>query len=105
MTRTGLSILVAIVAGVAAVYLLPASWLAPLCTGAAVCSAISALIARLETKTGQRANPLAGALLLLLNLPERPLAEVRAGWALTIFLVTAAFLGAIALSVMVRASS
>ena len=105
MNRAGTSILVAIVAGVAAVYLLPPPWLAPLSAGVAVCGVILAIILRLGTRTEPPAIPLVRILLSLSSLPEQPLAKVKAGWALTTFLAAAAFLVAIALSVMVRAHS
>jgi hypothetical protein len=103
VNRAGISILVAVGAGIAAVYLLPPSWLAPLSAVAAVCAAIFAIISRFQTKTEPPADPLGGVLLSVVNLPEQPLAKVKAGWALTTFLVAAAFLVAIGLSVMVRA--
>jgi len=105
MNRAGTSILVAIVAGVAAVYLLPPRWLAPLSAGVAVCGVILAIILRLGTRAEPPAIPLVRILLSLSSLPEQPLAKVKAGWALTTFLAAAAFLVAIALSVMVRAHS
>ena len=103
MSRLGTSILIALFAGIVAVYLLPPSWLAPLSTCAAICVAIFAIIVRLETKTEPPAVPLAGVLLSILNLPEQPLAKVKDGRALRMFFVTSAFLVALGLSVMVRA--
>ena len=105
MTRPVLPIVIAIIAGIAAVYLLPPPWLAPLSTAAAICAAIFAIIVRLDTKTKSPANPMAGVLLSLANLPEQPLAKVKKGWALTTFLASAAFLVSLCLSVIVRANA
>jgi hypothetical protein len=105
MTRIGVPIGVAIVAGIAAVYLLPPPWLAPLSAVAAVCAMIFAIIVRLDTKREPPANPMAGVLLSIVNFPEQPLAKVKKGWALTTFLASAVFLVSLGLSVMVRASS
>ncbi len=63
MTRAGVSIAIALVAGFAAVYLLPPPWLGQLATADAVCVAIFAIIVRFNTKTEPPANPVAGALL------------------------------------------
>ncbi len=105
MTRTGISIAISIVAGIASVYLLPLLWLGPLATAAAICAAIFMVIVRLNTKTEPPANPIAGALLLIVNLPEQPLAKVNEGWTLTVFLASAAFLISLGLSVIVLANS
>jgi hypothetical protein len=105
MNRLVVSIVVAISAGIAAVYLLPPPWLAPVSTAAAICAAIFAIIVRLDTKTESPANPVARVLLSLANLPEQPLAKVRKGWALTTFLASAAFLVSLCLSVIVRANA
>jgi len=105
MTRTSVSIVFAIVAGIAAVYLLPPAWLAPLSATAAICFVIFAIIVRLDTKTEPPANPVAGVLLSIVNLPEQPLAKVKEGWALTTFFASAAFLVSLGLSVMVRANA
>ena len=105
MTRPAVSISIAIVAGIAAVYLLPPPWLVPLSTGAAVLCAIFAMIVRLGTKTERPSNPMKDILLSIANLPEQPLAIVKEGWALTTFLASAAFLISLGLSIMVRASA
>lgn len=105
MTRPSVSIGIAISAGIAAVYLLPPPWLVPLSAVAAICCAIFAIIVRLDTKTASPSNPVAGILLSAANLPEQPLAKVKAGWALTTFLVSAAFLVSLGLSIMVRANA
>ena len=104
MTR-GISISVAIVAGIAAVYLLPAVWLGPLAAAAAVCAAILGIIVRLATHTESHANPLVGIMSSVFSIPERPLAKVKEGWALTSFLVVSAFLVSLGLSVIVRAGA
>lgn len=105
MTRSGVSIAIAVAAGIAVVYLLPPPWLAPLATAAAICTAVFATVVRLSTKTEPPANPVAGVLLTIVNLPEQPLAKVKEGWALTTFLASAAFLVSLALSVIVRANA
>ena len=74
MTR-GISILVAIAAGIAAVYLLPALWLGPLAAAAAGCAAILGIIVRLATHTEPHANPLVGVMSSVFSIPERPLAK------------------------------
>jgi hypothetical protein len=106
MNRLVVSIFVATIAGSVAVCLLPPPWLAPLSAVAAICAAIFAFIVRINTKTQQpSANPEASALLSLANLPEQPLAKVRKGWALTMFLTSAAFLISLCLAVIVRANT
>lgn len=105
MTRSSVSIAVAAVAGIAAVYLLPPPWLGPLFAATAICAVIFAIVVRLDTKTEPPANPIAGVLLSIVNLPEQPLAKVKEGWALTAFLASAAFLVSLCLSVMVRANA
>lgn len=67
------------------------------------CAAISAVIVRMGTK-GQPSSDAKGMVLMLLNLPEQPLAKVKEGWALILFSASAAFLVSLALAVMVRAS-
>ena len=105
MTRLSVSIAIAIVAGVAAVFLLPSPWLAPLSVVAAICCTIFAIIVRIDTKTEPPSNAMTGILLSVANLPEQPLAKVKEGWALTTFLASAAFLVSLGLSVMVRANA
>lgn len=105
MTRAAVSIAISIVAGFAAVYLLPPSWLGPLATIDAVCVGIFAIIVRFSTRTEPPADPFVGTLLSIVNLPEHPLAKVNEGWALRIFLASAVFLIALALAVIIRASS
>src|SRR5690242_19470802 len=85
MTRVGTSIGIAIVAGIAMVYVLPPPWLGHLATAVAVCTAVFAIIVRCTTKTEPPANPMAGVLLSIINLPEQPLSKVKEGWALTTF--------------------
>ena len=104
MTRSISSIAIAIISGIAAVYLLPLPWLGPLAATACILAFIFAFIVRLSTKTELPANPIAGVLLSLVNLPEQPLAKVNEGWALTMFLSSAAFLVSLALAVLVRAN-
>ena len=103
MNRPAIPIAIAVVAGIAAVYVLPPLWLAPLSAGVAICGFIFSIVARLSTRTESPANPIGGILLSMVNLPEQPFAKVKEGWALTMFLSSAAFLVALGLSVMVRA--
>ena len=106
MNRLVVSIFVATIAGSLAVYLLPPPWLAPLSAVTAICTAIFAIIVRINTRAQPpSANPVASALLSLANLPEQPLAKVRKGWALTMFLTSAAFLISLCLAVIVRANT
>jgi len=105
MSRHGLFIAIAAVAGIAAVYLLPPLWLGPVAEAAAICGAVLAIIVRVGTSTGASSNATAEVLLSILNLPEQPLAKVREGWALTSFLACAAFLVSLGLSVLVRSHS
>jgi hypothetical protein len=105
MTPRGISIALAVVAGIAAVFALPPSWLTPLSELAAVCGVVSALIARVSTKTAAPSNPGAEAALFLANLPEEPLAPVKPGWALSIFLTSAAFLISAGLTIIARANA
>ena len=104
MTRLAVPIAIAIIAGIAAVYVLPPLWLAPLGAGVAICAAILAVVVLLGTKTQPR-SAMAGVLLSLVNLPEQPLAKVKEGWALTAFLASASFLVSLGLAVMVRANA
>ncbi len=105
MSRHSLSITIAAVAGIAAVYLLPALWLGPVAEAAAVCGAVLAFIVRIGASTRTSSSAAAGVLLSMLNLPEQPLAKVRQGWALTSFLACAAFLVSLGLSLLVRANT
>ena len=105
MTRTGVSIGVAVVAGVLAVVFLPPLWLAPLSAVTTISCGISAIIVRVNTKTEPSSNPVAGILLSVVNLPELPLAKVKKDWALSMFLASAAFLVTLGLSVMVLANA
>jgi hypothetical protein len=104
MPRLIIVISIAIVAGIATVFLLPPSWLEAISAVAAVCGFILAIVVRLDTKTEPPDNPISGILLSIIDLPEQPLAKVNEGWALTTFLALAAFLVALAFSVMVRAN-
>jgi hypothetical protein len=104
MTGAKVSIAMAVLSGFAAVYFLPPPWLEPLATTDAVCCAIFAIVARFNTKTEQTTNSVFGALFLIFSLPERPLTKVHEGWALSIFLASAAFLISIALAIIVRAN-
>jgi negative regulator of sigma E activity len=104
MLRLTTVLSIAIVAGIAAVFLLPPPWLEPIAAVAAVCALVLAIIVRVNTKTEPPDNAVAGVLLSIINLPEQPLAKVTEGRALTAFLASAAFLVSLALSVMVRAN-
>ena len=105
MIRRGVLIGVAIVAGIAAFCLLPPAWLANLAKFVAICCASSAIIARIDTKTNPHSNPVASVALSVLNLPEQPLAKVTDGWALSIFLVSAAFLVSLSLSILLLSNA
>ena len=105
MNRTAVSAAIAATMGVAFVYLLPPPWLTPISTVTAILCAIFALIVRLSKTTEPPSNPMAGILLSVVNLPEQPLAKVKAGWPLTAFLASATLLISLALSIMVRASA
>ena len=105
MNRNIVCITSAVAAGVAVVYLLPPAWLGPLAEAAAICAAILVVIIRIGTTTKPPENLAAGLTLQLLNLPERPLAEVKKDWALTAFFTSSAFLVSLGLSVMVRAGA
>ena len=105
MNRTAVSAAIAAIAGVAFVYLLPLPWLAPLSTVTAIFCAIFAIIVRLSTTTEPPSNPMASILLSVANLPEQPLAKVKAGWPLTAFLTSATLLISLGLSIMVRANA
>jgi hypothetical protein len=103
--RLGVCITIAAVLGVAAVYLLPADWLGPLSAAGAIGAAVLVVIVRFGTWMQEPSFPSGiGLLLSMLNLPEQPLAKVRQGWALDAFLTLAAFLVALGLAVVVRAS-
>lgn len=105
MNRSAISVAIAATAGVGSVYVLPPPWLAPIATAVAVLGAILALVVRLSTPTSSLANPMAGVLLSIANLPEQPLAKVKENWALTAFLTSAAFLVSLGISIMVRANA
>jgi hypothetical protein len=105
MPRLTTVLSIAIVAGIAAIFLLPPPWLEPIAAVAAVCALVLVIIVRVNTtKTEPPDNAVAGVLLSIINLPEQPLAKVTEGRALTAFLGSAAFLVSLALSVMVRAN-
>ena len=104
MSRSALIIAFALVAGIVAVYVLPALWIGPLTVVAAICALAFALIVRLSTKTEASHNLISGVLLQIFNFPEQPLAKAKEGWPLTTFLALAAFLVSLGLSVIVRAS-
>ena len=104
MSRLITVLSIAIVAGIAPVFLLPPPWLEPIAAVAAMCALILAIIIRTNTKTEPLDNAVAGVLLLVINLPEQPLAKVTEGRTLTAFLASAVFLVSLALSVMVRAN-
>jgi hypothetical protein len=105
MNRNIVCVAGAAVAGIAAVYLLPPDWLAPLAEAAAIGAFVLAVIVRVSTSTTASENVVEGALLQLLNLPEQPFAKVKNNWALTSFLASSAFLVSLGLAVMVRASN
>lgn len=65
---------------------------------------LCALIARLSVKDDRPVNPLLDAAAVVLSLPSRPLAKVPSGWALGWFLILAAFVVSLALSVVLRAN-
>jgi len=97
-------ITMAIVTGIAAVYLLPPPWLGTVSAAGAIFTFIFAIIVRFGAKTEPPANPIAEVLLSVVNLPGQPLAKVKEGWVLTTFLALAAFLVSLALSVLVLAN-
>ena len=105
MTRAVAFVGSSFVAGVAAVFVLPPAWLGPLAAVAAICAFAVAIVLRFSAGAEDPASPAAEVLLSVLNLPEQPLAKVKQGWALVAFLSLAAFLVALAVFVMVRASA
>ncbi len=105
MIRSIVSIGIAIVAGVAAAHLLPPPWLAPLSAVAFIFFVVFAIIVRLGTETESPSSFMAGILLSAANLPEQSLAKVSEGWALSIFLASAAFLVSLGVSVMLLANA
>jgi hypothetical protein len=105
MTRPSASIGVAIVSGALAAFLLPPPWLAPLSAAAVISCLIFAVIVRVTTKTEPPSSPVAGILLSAANLPEQPLAEVKEGWALSMFFASAAFLVSMGFVVMALANA
>ena len=104
MTRFSASIVMSIVAGTACVYLLPPPWLGPISAIAAICAGVLVLVVRITTRTAPPPHPMTGILLSQVNLPERPLANVKEGWPLATLLSLAAFLASLALSIVVRAN-
>lgn len=103
MTVSRVFIATAVAAGIGSVWFLPPEWLGPLASVVGICAAISLVMVRLGVKTKPPSSRLAGILLSLANLPEEPSAKINESWKLTTFLALAAFLVAMALSVMVRA--
>lgn len=103
MTRSGSSIALATFAGVACVLALPPGWLAPISVTATLAATVSLIVVRFSTRTEPNDKRAVGLLFLVMNLPEQPFAEVKAGWPLTVFLASASFLLALGLAVMVRA--
>ena len=105
MPRLSVPIGIAIAGGVVATLLLPPSWLGPLSAGVAICCALFAFIIGVNTKTEPHSNRVARIFMLLANLPEQPLARVNEGWALSMFVASAAFLVSLGISVMVLANA
>jgi len=84
MSRNVVFITCTVVAGIAVVRTLFPIGVGTVAEIGAVCAAISAVIVRIDTRTQPPASASAKAsVLLLLDLPEQPLAKVKEGWALT----------------------
>ena len=103
MKHIGVSIILAILAGIAGVYLAPPVWFAWLLGVGCVCTILFGTIARGQTKISEPANPVVGFLLSLINLPEHPMAEVEESWALAAFLTAATFVLSLTLSIIAHA--
>lgn len=95
--------LAAAVAGVAFIFVAPASWFTWVFGAAVGCCLLFATVAHAQTKTEPPANPLTRFVLFALNFPEQPMARVKSGWALAAFLVSAAFAISLAVAVIARA--
>ena len=103
MSRALASVILAIAVAVAVVFISPVTWFTWV-FGAAIASClVFAIIVRVDTKTARPVSPVAGFVLLALNLPEQPLAKVAISWALTSFFVSAAFAISLGLAAIVRA--
>ena len=94
---------VALAAGV--VFFLPMSWFMPIFIGSIVATLLFGLLARLSVKDSAPVNPIVDVAAAVLNVPSRPLAKVPFGWALCYFLIFAAFVFSLALSVVLRANA
>lgn len=101
--RLGIWILCAIAAGASLVFLLPVTWFLPAFLAAIALTLLCGLIARLSVKDDRPVNPMLDVAAVVLSLPSRPLAKVPSGWASRCFLVLAAFVVSMALSVVLRA--
>jgi hypothetical protein len=104
MSRNGVSISAGIIVAIAAAYLLPLSWLGPLCAAVGIFTFVLVVLLAGSTKQEPRADPVERAVLLVLNVPSQPLAKVKQSWTLTTFLASAAFLVALGATILVRAN-
>jgi len=95
----------AVVAGITVVSFLPPDWLGTVAQIGAVCTAISAILVRIDTKTQPPDSAAKEIVLMLSNLPEQPFSEVKEGWTLTWLFASASFLISLMLTVMVKAST
>lgn len=103
MSRNIVMAACAVVAGITVVCFLPPNWLGTVAEIGAVCTAVSAILVRIGTKTQPSASAKA-TVLMWFNIPEQPLAELKEGWTLTWLFASAAFLISLMLSVIVKAS-
>lgn len=98
-------ILIAIASAAGAVYILPISWFIPIFVGSIAATLFCAIVARLAVKDDSPVNPIVDAVATVLSVPSRPLAKVPSGWALRWFLILAAFVVILVLTMMLRANA
>jgi hypothetical protein len=102
--RLGIWIACAITAGVSVVFVFPVDWFMPVFLCSIAATLLCGVIARLSVKDDRPVNPVVEVAAAVLSLPSRPRANVPSSLALQCFLVFAAFVVALALSVVVRAN-
>ena len=87
------------------VFVLPVSWFMPVFVASIAATLLCGLIARLSVKDDSPINPVVDLVAAVLSVPSRPSTRIPSGWALHSFVIVAAFVVSLALSVVVRANA
>jgi hypothetical protein len=102
--HSGVWISCALAAGACVVLLLPISWFMPIFLTAIAAAFLFGVIARIDVNDKRPVDSAFEVVTSVLNLPSRPLAKIPEGWALQCFLICAAFVVSLAVSVIVGAN-